>query len=1513
MLEPRLLLSPTIFTVDSTASGTSGSGTSGTLPYVILQANANANTEGSEIEFDSSVFTSQQTITLGATLVLSETAGPDVIDGPTAGLTISGGGAVSVFEVESGVTASLSGLTISGGSTSGNGGGLDNNGTATLTDCTVSGSSAADAGGGVMNEGSGALTLTGCTISGNSAVDGGGGLANRGTATLIGCPISGNSEEVAGGGGLYNYGMATLTDCTISGNSSGVFGGGLSSFGGTTTLTNCTVSGNLASFGGGLSDDGTGVTALENSIVAGNTTNLGAASDIETSDVASSSSHNLIGTGGSGGLVNGVDGNIVGVANVLLAPLGNYGGPTQTIALLPGSAAIGAGMAVNGVTTDQRGEPLDSPPDIGAFQSQGFTLTPVAGSTPQQTTDGTAFANPLAVVVTANNPLEPVAGGTVTFTAPSSGASALTAGTATIGSDGSASVIAADNSIAGSYIVSASTTGAVAPVSFSLTNLVSDPVAAYTVNSTSGGFSGAGTSGTLPYVVFLASADANLSTDGSEIEFDPSVFSTTRTITLGATVVLSETAGAEVIDGPGAGLVTISGGGTVRVFQVESGVTATLSGLTISGGSTTGYGGGLYNNGTTTLTNCVVSGNSAMDDGGGLYNNGTTTLTGCTISGNSAMNSGGGLDNDGMANLTDCTISGNAAMDDGGGLANFFSDATLTLTNCTVTSNIASGGGGLYGGAATNLSNTIVAGNTVENGPADDIYGDTSSGSHNLIGTGGSGGITGGSDGNIVLTSLTALGLAPLGEYGGPTETVALLPGSAAIGAGTAASGITTDQRGEPLDSSPDIGAFQSQGFTINPVAGSTPQQTTDGTAFANPLAVVVTANNPLEPVANGTVTFAAPSSGASATLTGGTVTIGSNGSASVIAADNSIAGSYSVTASTTGAAAVSFSLTNLVSSLVSHYTVNSTSGGFSGSGTSGTLPYVIFLTNADANTSTDGTEIQFDSSVFSSPQTITLGATLVLSETYGPDVIDGPGAGLVTISGGGTSRVFQVDGMVTASISGLTIANGDDPSGGAIFNDGTLTISDSSISNNQATGYDGGGGIFNDGTMTISDSSIANNQATGSVSGGAGGGIFNSGTMTISDSSITNNQATGYGINGGGGISNHGTMTISGSSITNNQANSVYGGGGVFNSGVLTIDQSQISGNSGSWAGGLSQAYNNPGIVVITNSTFSLNVGSGIVNDSNMTIVNSTIADNSGNGIDTLAGGGENSLLLTIEDCTIVGNSSADLSNWDDLAPVTDVVVGNTIFSTISGDIASQGHNLIGDSSGGLGFVASDLLNVNPMLGALQNNGGPTFTEALLPGSPAIDAGSNALAVDPSTGLLLTTDQRGTGFPRIVNNAVDIGAFEVQTTWHFVVTVQPSASVTAGSGFGLTVTAEDSLGNVDSSFNGTVSVALYNNPDGASLGGILTVTAQSGVAAFSGLTLDKSSIGYTLLVSGSGETGATTNVFNVTPAIATQLVVTTQPPAASRPAMRSHWPSRPRIPTATWIPLSTAAWPSPC
>jgi streptogramin lyase len=117
-------------------------------------------------------------------------------------------------------------------------------------------------------------------------------------------------------------------------------------------------------------------------------------------------------------------------------------------------------------------------------------------------------------------------------------------------------------------------------------------------------------------------------------------------------------------------------------------------------------------------------------------------------------------------------------------------------------------------------------------------------------------------------------------------------------------------------------------------------------------------------------------------------------------------------------------------------------------------------------------------------------------------------------------------------------------------------------------------------------------------------------------------------------------------------------------------------------------------------------------------------------------------------------------------------------------------------------------------------------------------------------------------------------------TTSQLVVTTQPPASVTAGSGFGFTVTAENSAGSPITSFNGTVKVAIGSNPGGATLGGTLTATASNGVATFAGLTLTTAASGYTLEVSAAGLASGATSSITITPAAATQLVITQQPPA---------------------------------
>jgi hypothetical protein len=244
----------------------------------------------------------------------------------------------------------------------------------------------------------------------------------------------------------------------------------------------CTISGNVASVSsGGFSNHdflyNRGVTTLSDTIVASNTTQGGAPSDIGGPEAGSvTGSFNLIGPGGSGGIRANTQANIVltSLAGVGLAPLGDYGGPNQTIALLPGSPALGAGAAMSGITTDQRGEPLDAAVDIGAFQSQGFVLAAAPGTTPQSAPTGEAFANPLVVTVVARNPAEPVAGGVVSFTVTpdDTGAGAgLSAATAVIGGDHGAQVTATANAIEGTYIVTASAAGGLTMPRISLTNL----------------------------------------------------------------------------------------------------------------------------------------------------------------------------------------------------------------------------------------------------------------------------------------------------------------------------------------------------------------------------------------------------------------------------------------------------------------------------------------------------------------------------------------------------------------------------------------------------------------------------------------------------------------------------------------------------------------------------------------------------------------------------------------------------------------------------------------------------------------------------------------------------------------------------------------------------------------------------------------------------------------------------------------------------------------------------------
>ena len=327
---------------------------------------------------------------------------------------------------------------------------------------------------------------------------------------------------------------------------------------------------------------------------------------------------------------------------------------------------------------------------------------------------------------------------------------------------------------------------------------------------------------------------------------------------------------------------------------------------------------------------------------------------------------------------------------------------------------------------------------------------------------------------------------------------------------------------------------------------------------------------------------------------------------------------------------------------------------------------------------------------------------TINLSGTL-PDLtqsisIQGPGADLLTVQRdtGGDYCVFTVSQGATVSISGLSIINGSSDLGGGIANSGTLTVDSCQVLSNSASVY--GGGIFNQGTLTVVNSIVASNQAVGFPwsAPGQGGGISNQGLLTVVSSTIANNESDGWNSGQGGGIHNRGEAVISNSTIANNTAYSFGGGwgGGIYNNGSLSISNSTVAGNQ---AGG--------------------DIGGG------------------GGGVVTQGICCEEGGVFNSRNTIIAGNIS-----WYGCGDVYN-------------SLGSLGHNLIGD--GCTDFDPTDLVNIDPVLGPLQDNGGPTPTFALLAGSPAIDAGDNTDAPD--------YDQRGPGFPRIVNGLIDIGAFEVQ------------------------------------------------------------------------------------------------------------------------------------------------------
>lgn len=368
---------------------------------------------------------------------------------------------------------------------------------------------------------------------------------------------------------------------------------------------------------------------------------------------------------------------------------------------------------------------------------------------------------------------------------------------------------------------------------------------------------------------------------------------------------------------------------------------------------------------------------------------------------------------------------------------------------------------------------------------------------------------------------------------------------------------------------------------------------------------------------------------------------------------------------------------------------------------------------------------------------------------------IDGAGLDVTIVDGGGLDRVVDVT-RGTVTLSGVTITNGDtDSDGGGIRNLGQLTVTDVKVTLNRSANF--GGGISNQegGSLTLENCEVVENHADFD-----GGGIRlqDDGAVMITDCIVARNTA---GVSGGGirVFDSVSVVTLTNSLVTDNVADDR--GGGIHNlGGDVTISDTTLSGNfSGGSGGGI---FNDEGTLTLLRSTVSGNTSAtsrpGLYNHLGlMTLVNSTVSGHSGYGIfnDGLA-------ILTLANSTVTGNSFTGVWNSSGSASIQ---MGNSIIAQngsggcggIVSVVVSSGYNL--ESGDTCGLAASgDLINTDPLLGPLADNGGPTFTHALLTGSPAIDAGNPSGCTDDA-GTPILTDQRS--FPRPEGTACDIGAFE--------------------------------------------------------------------------------------------------------------------------------------------------------
>ena len=462
------------------------------------------------------------------------------------------------------------------------------------------------------------------------------------------------------------------------------------------------------------------------------------------------------------------------------------------------------------------------------------------------------------------------------------------------------------------------------------------------------------------------------------------------------------------------------------------------------------------------------------------------------------------------------------------------------------------------------------------------------------------------------------------------------------------------------------------------------------------------------------------------------------------------------------------------------------------------------------------------------------------------------------------TNINVEIDGLTLTggNVAGSNVGGGilmpvPGNAGGAILSYENLIVRDSAITGNTTFGY--GGGIFAEtfggGTMTIENSTVSGNSA-----GWCGGGVYAEsyygGTATIRNSTISGNTSDGAGAGVFANSQSGGTVAIQNSTISGNISG--WQGGGIFvesnANATATIQDSTISGNVAFTGGGIFAATWS--VINIQDSTVSQNHARGVpvsidvgttsdgggialqIFGGTTTIQNSTIfgntADGNGGGVSVWTFSGDTG-VTTVQNCTITGNVADSASNGSGagggifagmVSVESTIIAANADNSGIAPDFSGGidiTHSLVGDNTGsGLAEVPvgttdprgnSNLIGdpnghgvIDPKLGPLADNDGPTETMALLARSPAIDTGANPAG--------LAYDQRGVRYPRLVGSHTDIGAYESEDTTPPVATLDPNSVVVTASAATFTVTYADPDDNVlRSSIHGSEIVVAY--PDG--------------------------------------------------------------------------------------------------